>query len=135
MSWSNHSTPLDVHRALPYMMAPMTTTVNNLAVHRIMEHMGYSVGHGLELHHQWDTNLIQVRLRHRYSGLSTDRADASYIIPATNNPSNDSTSSDDEGVSNLSPHDDEVMQPPSPLERHTEVVLDMVISEFMKLLT
>ena len=27
------------------------------------------------------------------------------------------------------------MQPPSPLERHTEVVLDMVISDFTKLLT
>ena len=27
------------------------------------------------------------------------------------------------------------MQPPSPQESHTEVVLDMVISEFMKLLT
>ena len=32
-------------------------------------------------------------------------------------------------------HDDEVMQPPSPQESHTEVVLDMVISEFTKLLT
>ena len=75
------------------------------------------------------------RLCHRYSGLSTDRTDASYIIPVANNPSNDSTSSDDEGASNLSPHDDEVVQPPSPPESHTEVVLDMVISEFTKLLT
>ena len=35
----------------------------------------------------------------------------------------------------MSPHDDEVVQPPSPPESHTEVVLDMVISEFTKLLT
>jgi hypothetical protein len=76
-----------------------------------------------------------VRLHHRYSGLGTDHADASYIIPAANNPSNDSTSSDDEGASNLIPHDDAVMQPPSPQESHTEVILDMVISEFTKLLT
>ena len=100
-----------------------------------MEHMGYSASHGLKLHHQGDANLIQVRLHHTYSGLGTDHADASYIIPAANNPSNNSTSSDDEGVSNLSPHDDEVMQPPSLQESHTEVVLDMVISEFTKLLT
>ena len=108
-SWSDHSTSWDVHQASPYLTAPKTTTVNNLAVHRIMERMGYSAGHGLELHHQGDANLIQVRLRHRYSGLGTDRADASNIIPTTNNPSNDSTSSDDEDASNLSPHDDEVM--------------------------
>ena len=76
-----------------------------------------------------------MRLCHRYSGLGTDHADASYIIPVANNPSNDSTSSDDEGASNLSPHDDEVVQPPSPPESHTKVVLDMVISEFTKLLT
>ena len=84
-----------------------------------MEHMVYSAGHGLGLHHHGDANLIQVQLRHRYSGLSTDHADASYIIPIANNPSNDSTSSDDEGASNLSPHDDEVMQPPSPQERRS----------------
>ena len=59
----------------------------------------------------------------------------STIIPTTNNPSNDSTLSNDKGASNLSPHDDEVMQPPSPQESHTKVVLDTVISEFMKLLT
>ena len=34
----------------------------------------------------------------------------------------------------MSPHDDEVMQPPSPQESHTEVILDTVINEFMKLL-
>ena len=73
-------------------------------------------------------------MHHRYSGLGTDHADASSIIPATNNPSNDSTSSDDEGASNFSPHD-EVMQAPSPQESHTVVVLDIVISEFTKLLT
>jgi hypothetical protein len=100
-----------------------------------MEHMGYSAGHDLGLHQQGDTNLIQVRLCHRYSCLDTNHADASYIILAANNPSNNSTSSDDEGASNLSPHDDQVMQPPSLQESHTEVILDMVISEFMKLLT
>jgi hypothetical protein len=68
-------------------------------------------------------------------GLGTNRANASYIIPVANNPSNNSTSSDDEGASNLGPHDDEVMQPPSLQERHTEVILDGVISEFTKLLT
>jgi hypothetical protein len=68
-------------------------------------------------------------------GLSTDCADASYIIPAANNPSNDSTSSDDKGASNPSPHDEEVMQPPRLKESHTKVILDTVISEFMKLLT
>ena len=35
----------------------------------------------------------------------------------------------------MSPHDDEVMQPPSQQENHTEVILDTVISEFTKLLT
>ena len=75
--------------------------------------MGYSAGHNLGLHHQGDTNLIQVRLCHRYSGLDTDHTNASYIIRIANNPSNDSTSSDDEGAINLSPHDDEIMQPPS----------------------
>ena len=35
----------------------------------------------------------------------------------------------------MSHHDDEVMQPPSPQESHNEVILDMVISEFTKLLT
>ena len=35
----------------------------------------------------------------------------------------------------MSPLDYEVMQPPSPQESHTEVILDTVISEFMKLLT
>ena len=113
-SWSDHSTSWDVHQASPYLTAPKTTTVNNLAVHRIMERMGYSAGHGLGLHHQGDANLIQVRLRHRYSGLDIDCANASYIIPVANNPSNDSTLSDDEGASNLSPHDDGVMQPPNP---------------------
>ena len=92
-------------------MAPTMTALNNLAVHQIMERMGYSDSHGLGLHHQGDANLIQVRLRHRYSGLDIDCANASYIIPVANNPSNDSTLSDDEGASNLSPHDDEVMQP------------------------
>jgi hypothetical protein len=100
-----------------------------------MERMGYSKVHGLGLHHQGDANLIQVRMHHRYSILGTDRANASNIILAANNPSNDSTSFDDEGASNLSPHDDEVMQPLSPQESHIEVVLDTVISEFMKLLT
>ena len=100
-----------------------------------MKHMGYSASHALRLHHQGDANLIQVQLHHRYLGLRTLHANTSYIIPAANNPSNDSTSSDEEGASNLSPHDDEVMQPPSPQESHTEVVLDMVISEFTKLLT
>jgi len=57
-SWSDHSAPLDVHRASPCLMAPTMTTVNNLAVHWIMEHMGYSAGHGLRLHHQGDVNLI-----------------------------------------------------------------------------
>ena len=76
-----------------------------------------------------------MRLCHRYSGLGTYRADASYIIPAANNPSNNSTSSDDKVTSNLSPHDDEVMQPPSQQENHTEVILDTVISEFTKVLT
>jgi hypothetical protein len=71
----------------------------------------------------------------RYSSLDTDHADTFYIIPASNNPFNDSTSSKYEGASNFSPHDDEVMQPPSPQESHTEVILDMVISEFTKLLT
>jgi hypothetical protein len=79
--WSSHSDPLDVHRASPCLMAPMTTVVNNLAVHWIMERMGYSAGHGLGLHHQGDANLIQVQLCHRYLGLGTDRANASYIIP------------------------------------------------------
>ena len=111
------------------------TTVNNLLVHQIIECMGYSAGHGLGLHHQGDANLIQVRLRHRYLGLGIDHTNASYIIPVANNPSNDSTSSDDGGASNLSPHDDKVMQPPSLQESHIEVILDMVISEFMKLLT
>ena len=60
-SWSGHSIPLDVHRASPCPTTPTTTVVNNLAVHRIMEHMGYSAGHGLGLHHQGDANLIQVR--------------------------------------------------------------------------
>ena len=59
-SRSGHSAPRDVHRASPYLMVPKTTTVNNLAVHQIMERMGYSVGHGLRLHHQGDANLIQV---------------------------------------------------------------------------
>ena len=134
-SWSSHSALLGMHRASPYPTALTPTTVNNLAVHRIMERMGYSAGHGLGLHHQGDANLIQVRLRHRYSGLSTDRADASYIIPAANNPSNDSTSSDDAGARNWSPDDDEVMQPPSPQKSHTEVALDTVISVFTNLLT
>ena len=49
--WSNHSTPLGLHQASPCPTAPTPTAVNNLAVHRIMEHMGYSAGHGLELHH------------------------------------------------------------------------------------
>ena len=71
----------------------------------------------------------------RYSGLGTDRADASTIIPTANNLSNDSTSSNDEGARNLSPHDDEIRQPLSPQESHTKVILDMVISEFTKLLT
>ena len=88
--------------------------MNNLVVHQIMERMGYFASHNLRLHHQEDANLIQVRLHHTYSGLGTDHADASYIIHVANNPSNDSTSSNDEGTSNLSPHDDEVMQPPSP---------------------
>jgi hypothetical protein len=100
-----------------------------------MERMGYSAGHSLGLHQQGDANLIQVRLCHRYSGLGTNHANTSYIILAANNPSNNSTSSDDEGASNLSPHDDQVMQPPSLQESHAEVILDMVISEFMKLLT
>ena len=68
-------------------------------------------------------------------GLGTDRADASYIMPTANNLSNDSTSSNDEGARNLSPHDDEIRQPLSPQESHTKVILDMVISEFTKLLT
>ena len=121
-SWSSHSALLDVHRASPCLMAPKPTAVNNLAVHRIMERMGYNAGHGHGLHH-------------RYSGLGTDHAAASYIIPTANNPFNDSTSSDDEGASNLSPHDDEIRQPLSPQESHTKVILDMVISEFTKLLT
>jgi hypothetical protein len=95
-------------------MAPTTTIVNNLEVHWIMERMGNNAGHGLRLHHQGDANLIQVWLCHRYLGLDIDRVDASYIIPTANNPSNNSTSSDDERTSNLSPQDDEVMQPPSP---------------------
>ena len=70
-----------------------------------------------------------------YSGHDTDHTDASYIIPAANNPSNESTSSDDKGASNLSHHDDEVMQPPIPQESHTKVILDTVISVFTKLLT
>ena len=57
-SWSVHSAPLGVHQALPCSMALTTTTMNNLVVHRIMERMGYSVGHGLGLHHQGDANLI-----------------------------------------------------------------------------
>ena len=100
-----------------------------------MERMGYSAGHGLELHHQGDANLIQVRLCHKYSDLGTNCADASYIMPTANNLSNDSTSSNDEGARNLSPHDDEIRQPLSPQESHTKVILDMVISEFTKLLT
>ena len=59
-SWSGHSAPLDVHRASPFPTASMTTAMNNLAVHRIMECMGYSAGHSLRLHHQGDANLIQV---------------------------------------------------------------------------
>jgi hypothetical protein len=51
-SWSSHCTPRDVYRASPYPMVPTTTAVNSLAVHRIMEHMGYSAGHGLGQHHQ-----------------------------------------------------------------------------------
>jgi hypothetical protein len=39
-------------------MALTPTAVNNLEVHRIMERVGYSAGHGLELHHQGNTNLI-----------------------------------------------------------------------------
>ena len=35
-SWSDRSTPLDMHRALPCPMKPTTTVVNNLAVHRII---------------------------------------------------------------------------------------------------
>ena len=35
----------------------------------------------------------------------------------------------------MSPHDDEIRQPLSPQESHTKVILDMVISEFTKLLT
>ena len=57
-SWSDHSAPWDVHRASPCLTAVMTTTVNNLAVHRIMECMGYSDGHSLGLHHQGNANLI-----------------------------------------------------------------------------
>ena len=57
-SWSGHSAPRDVHQAMPCLMAPTTTSMNNLAVHRIMECMGYSGGHGLRLHHQGDANLI-----------------------------------------------------------------------------
>jgi len=59
-SSSGHSALWDVHQASPYPMAPPTTTMNNLAVHQIMKRMGYSAGHSLELHHQGDTNLIQV---------------------------------------------------------------------------
>ena len=57
-SWSDHSAPLGMHRVSPYPTAPTTTAVNNLAVHRIMERMGYSAGHDLGLHHQGDANLI-----------------------------------------------------------------------------
>ena len=39
-SWSGHFAPLDMHRASPCLMAPTTTAVKNLAVHRIMERMG-----------------------------------------------------------------------------------------------
>jgi hypothetical protein len=59
-SWSGHSALQDVHRASPCPTAPTMTAMNNLAVHWIMERMGHSVGHGLELHHQGDANLIQV---------------------------------------------------------------------------
>ena len=57
-SRSGHSAPRDVHRASPYLMVPKTTTVNNLAVHQIMERMGYSVGHALGMNHQGNANLI-----------------------------------------------------------------------------
>ena len=57
-SWSGHSTPRGVHRASPCLTALMTTAVNNLVVHWIMERMGYSAGHGLGIHHQEDANLI-----------------------------------------------------------------------------
>ena len=50
-SWSGHSAPLGMHQASPCSMAPMMTAVNNLVVHRIIECMGYSAGHGLRLHH------------------------------------------------------------------------------------
>ena len=59
-SWSGHSALLGMLLASPYPTVPTTTVVNNLAVHQIMERMGYSVGHGLRLHHQGDANLIQV---------------------------------------------------------------------------
>jgi len=58
--WSSHSALLGVHRASPCPTASTTTAVNNLAVHQIMERMGYSAGHGLGLHYQGDANLIQV---------------------------------------------------------------------------
>jgi hypothetical protein len=33
VSWSDHSAPLDVYQASPCPTAPMTTAMNNLAVH------------------------------------------------------------------------------------------------------
>ena len=57
-SLSGHSAPLGMHRVSPYPTAPMTTVVNNLVVHRIMECMDYSASHSLELHHQGVANLI-----------------------------------------------------------------------------
>ena len=57
-SWSGHFASRDVHRASPCSTAPTTTDVNNLAVHRIMECMGYSAGDGIGLHPQGDANLI-----------------------------------------------------------------------------
>jgi hypothetical protein len=50
-SWSGHSAPLGVHRASPCPTTLIPIVVNNIAVHRIMEHMGYNAGHGLGLHH------------------------------------------------------------------------------------
>ena len=57
-SWSSHSAPLSVHQTTPCLIASTPTAVNNLAVHQIMECMGYSDGHGLRMHHQGDANLI-----------------------------------------------------------------------------
>jgi hypothetical protein len=74
---------------------------------------------------------IQVHVHRMYSGLGTDRADTSYVIPVANNPSNYSTSSNDGGITNWSLDDDEVIvQPPSQQKSHTKVALDTVISEF-----